>query len=175
MTENGSKLEITLSEQPTIEYWWEPGPGLSCLSCSSASEELKQLLFFFFFCMIFNVAVSLSMIWNNAQPTPRHRKWKLIPPPLNLESIEEEEGLSEYDCGYLDLGTGTETPTPSSSNFLQIPAHVDNWAAADLAEARRRPSRRSLSPTINNSRRGNRYSVDRDCGIWYVGIFVFLF
>jgi hypothetical protein len=59
--------------------------------------------------MIYNVVMSLSMI----QPTPRRRNWKLIPPPpLNLEIIEEEQGLSEYDCGYLDLGTGTETPTP---------------------------------------------------------------
>ena len=72
--------------------------------------------------MIFNVVMSLSMIRNNAQPTPHRRTWKLIPPPLNLEIIEEQG-----DCGYLVLGTGTETPTPSFFNFLQMPAHVDNW------------------------------------------------
>ena len=98
-----------------------------------------------------------SVAPNTHYVLPRHRKWKSnfppLPPPLNLESIEEERGLSEYDCGYLDLGA----ETPSTSNFMQNPAPFH-------LPVRRRSFRRA-SPVSTN--RLSKYAVDRDCGIWY--------
>ena len=98
----------------------------------------------------------ISYVTPNTNVLPRHRKWKYNfhpPPPLDLESIEEEEGLSEYDCGYLDLGA----ETPNTSNFMQspLPFHIP---------ARKRSFRRA-SPVSAN--RLSKYAVDRDCGIWY--------
>lgn len=93
---------------------------------------------------------------------PRHPKWKskfASIHPLNLEIIEEER-LSEYDCGYLDLGA----ETPNSSNYMQNPPpfHMPT----------RRRSFRRASPVSAN--RLSKYAVDRDCGIWYAEcIFVF--
>ena len=98
-----------------------------------------------------------SPVTTNTHVLPRHRKRKpniAIPPPLNLESIEEERGLSDYDCGYLDLGA----ETPSTPIFMQnqAPLHIP-----------RRRSFRRASPVPTN--RLNKYAdaVDRDCGIWY--------
>jgi hypothetical protein len=120
--------------------------------------------------VFYNESVSprslMTDIPSSVTPTmPRHRKWKPKfppPPPLNLESIEEERGLSEYDCGYLDLGA----ETPSTSNSRQFPAsfHIP---------ARRRSFRRASPVSMN---RLSKYDVDRDCGIWYAkcSIFVFL-
>ena len=98
-----------------------------------------------------NPRTALSMIRN----TSHRRKWKL-PASLNLASIEEERG---YDCGYLDLGTETPVSASSSSNFLETSGLVENWAL-------RRPSSHLATSPITN--RFKRYTVDRDCGIWYV-------
>jgi len=69
------------------------------------------------------------------------------------ESIEEERLLSEYDCGYFDLGA----ETPNSSNFMQNPApfHLPT----------RRHFFRRASPVSAN--RLSKYAVDRDCGICF--------
>ena len=104
-----------------------------------------------------SLMTDISSVTPNPHMLPRHRKWKYVfspPPPLNLESIEEERGLSEYDCGYLDLGA----ETPNTSNFMQIPAPFH-------MPARRRSFRRTSSPAATN--RLSKYAVDRDCGIWY--------
>jgi len=171
-----------LPEQKPIEYWWpgEPisSPGLSFLLYVLAKNwRLYKPLHHYLEIMdvrnsvFYNQSMSprsLTMdISSSVTPTPhvlpRHRKWKSkfapIPPPLNLEIIEEE-GLSEYDCGYLDLGA----ETPNSSNFTQNPApfHLPT----------RRHSFRRASPVSAN--RLSKYSVDRDCGIWYAeSIFIF--
>ncbi|KAF8811012.1 hypothetical protein BYT27DRAFT_7090613 [Phlegmacium glaucopus] len=89
----------------------------------------------------------------------RQRKWKFIPPPLNLVSIEEERVLSEYDCGYLDLGA--ETPASVSTfNLLESSGLVENHIRA------RRPSL-SSSPIAKNPNRFNKYAAGRDCGICF--------
>lgn len=108
-----------------------------------------------------------SSVAPNPHILPRHRKWKSIfspplPPPLNLGSIEEERELSEYDCGYLDLGA----ETPNTSNFMQNPAPFQ-------IPARRRSFRRASSPAATN--RLSKYAVDRDCGIWYAKCIIFVF
>ncbi|KAF8965892.1 hypothetical protein BDZ97DRAFT_1917903 [Flammula alnicola] len=111
--------------------------------------------------------------WNMApKPTwnltpPRKRK---IPPPLDLGSIEEEEGSSEYDCGYLDLGA--ETPSASSPNLVENAAFVEQWAAAGIAVPRvpaRRPSWRASSSGKDRGRSTGlkKDAVDRDCGICF--------
>ena len=97
----------------------------------------------------------VSMIRN----TSHRRKWKSLA-SLNLASIEEERG---YDCGYLDLGAETPVSASSSSSFLESPGLVENWAL-------RRPS--SLLATSPITSRYKRYTVDRDCGIWYVLLFL---
>ena len=94
-----------------------------------------------------------SSVTPNTHSMPRYRKWKTIPPPLNLGSIEEEEGQSEYDCGYLDLGA--ETPNTSTSHFQGGTPHLP----------RQRSFRRASSPANKPNRLGKR-AVDRDCGIW---------
>ena len=108
-----------------------------------------------------SLMTDISSVTPNVHVLPRHRKWKFNlhpPPPLNLDSIDEER---EYDCGYLDLGA----ETPSTSNLMQNPPpfHVP---------ARRRSFRRS-SPVSTN--RLSKYAVDRDCGIWYVKCAIFRF
>lgn len=69
-------------------------------------------------------------------------------------SIEEEEGQSEYDCGYLDLGA--ETPSTSASNFQGGTPYLP----------RQRSFRRRSSPANKPNRLG-KYAVDRDCGICF--------
>jgi hypothetical protein len=109
-------------------------------------------------------------IFPSAQPLPpSHRNHVLrkrvtIPPPLNLGSIEEERGASEYDCGILDLGA--ESPSASTPNFVENNAYVAQWAQAGIAVPRvpaRRPSWRASS---GKERSLKKESVDRDCGIW---------
>ena len=103
-----------------------------------------------------SLMTDISSVIPNTHVLPRHRKWKYNfypPPPLNLESIEEERGLSEYDCGYLDLGA--ETPNSSNSMQLSPPFHLP---------VRRRSFRRASPASAN---RLSKYAVDRDCGIWY--------
>ena len=177
---NGPIPDISLPEQQPIEYWWEPGnssPGLSLLfyipgeeltivQTSLENMDGRKSVFH-------NDSVSprslmtdiSSSVTSTPHVLPRHRKRKFIfspPPPLNLESIEEERGLSEYDCGYLDLGA----ETPSTSNFMQNPPpfHIP---------ARRRSFRRAASPAATN--RFSKYAVDRDCGIWYAECAIFDF
>lgn len=164
---NGSKLNISLPEPRPVEYWWDPDSSSPCLY-SFISYSWQRLTAYFFsvpilssssstttnvlrISMIVYDCSSSSMIRNN----PRHRKWKLLP-ALNLASIEEERGLSEYDCGYIDLGA--ETPvSASTSNLLESPGFIENWSSGTL----RRPS---SSPITNG--RYKKYAVDRDCGIW---------
>jgi hypothetical protein len=104
-----------------------------------------------------------SSITPNTHLLPRHRKWKTIPPPLNLGSIEEEK--EEYDSGYLDLGA--ETPSTSDS--------MPSYAGTPYLLARRRSFHRASSPAANKPNRLSKYAVDRDCGIWYVCAVLFVF
>ena len=111
-----------------------------------------------------SLMTDISSVIPNTHVLPRHRKWKYNfypPPPLNLESIEEERGLSEYDCGYLDLGA--ETPKSTISMQSSPPFHLP---------IRRRSFRRA-SPVSTN--RLSKYAVDRDCGIWYAECAIFDF
>ena len=111
-----------------------------------------------------SLMTDISSVIPNTHVLPRHRKWKYNfypPPPLNLESIEEERGLSEYDCGYLDLGA--ETPKSTISMQSSPPFHLPT----------RRRSFRRASPVSTN--RLSKYAVDRDCGIWYAQCAIFRF
>ncbi|KAF8157826.1 hypothetical protein B0H34DRAFT_797275 [Crassisporium funariophilum] len=93
------------------------------------------------------------------------------PPRLNLGSIEEERGLSEYDCGYLDLGT--ESPASASTpNLAENAAVIEQWAAGGTAASRvpaRRKSFRSSSFNKDRDRPAGlkKDAVDRDCGICF--------
>jgi hypothetical protein len=93
-----------------------------------------------------------SSVTPHTHSSPRHRKWKIIPPPLNLGSIEEQD-----DGDYLDLGA--ETPSTSNYNFMQSHIHIP---------VRRRSFHRASSPASNKPNRFSQHAVDRDCGIWYV-------
>ena len=183
---NGPSPGISLPEQqPTIEYWWEPGSsssGLSFLSyiymlaknwwsCKPPNNSLENMdgrksIFHNESVSPLSLMTHISSVTPNTHILPRRRKWKFNihpPPPLNLESIEEERGLSEYDCGYLDLGA--ETPNTSHSHFMQnlVPFHIP---------ARRRTFRRASPVSMN---RLSKYAVDRDCGIWYAECAIFWF
>lgn len=117
---------------------------------------------------------SMTLISSSAicNLSPRDRKRKCLVPPLNLAIIEEERALSEYDCGYMDLGA--ETPSTYhcfTPNYSLVQPGTGAGLTVPHILSRRNSFHLPSSPAANRLRK---YS-DRDCGIWYAGCVISVF